>query len=388
MELKELQQHIRTLATLEETSSQVISCYLNLEAGESGYRNALDERAGMLRKTFSGEERKDFEEALGRIEDLLSAGLRPGTKGVAIFSRAGAQPFFLPLQFRVPLPNWIVAGSAPNIYHLVELKDTYHRFVVLISTEESARIIEVNLGEVTEEIWKERPELRKRVGREWSKEHYQNHRRSRTDQFIKEKIQLLEQLMAAGGYTHLLLAGNPRITARVRDALPKHLTAKLVDTIVASGSDRLSDVVAATLSAFVEQEELESQGVVERLMQEIHRHALGVAGLDATIQTLRQGNLDVLVLASAFDPEMGWLCAACGAMGVNRGRLDVCPECGQHELQEIDLREEMVRLAERQGCGVEIVNHSDSLMRFDGVGALLRYYAPEQFYQRGRQSHD
>ena len=109
MELKELQQHVRTLATLEETSSQVISCYLNLEAGASGYRNALDERAGLLRKTFTGEARKDFEAALGRIEDFLNAELRPGTKGVAVFSRAGAQPFFLPLQFRVPLPNWIVA---------------------------------------------------------------------------------------------------------------------------------------------------------------------------------------------------------------------------------------------------------------------------------------
>ena len=168
MELKELQQHIRTLATLEETSSQVISCYLNLEDGTAGYRNALDERAGILRKTFAGEERKDFEKALGRIEDFISTGLRPGTKGVAIFSSGGAQPFFLPLQFRVPLPNWIVAGSTPNIYHLVELKDTYHRFVLLISTEESARILEVNLGEVTEELWRERPELRKRVGREWS----------------------------------------------------------------------------------------------------------------------------------------------------------------------------------------------------------------------------
>ena len=256
----------------------------------------------------------------------------------------------------------------------------------MISTEESARILEVNLGEVTEELWRERPELRQRVGREWSKEHYQNHRRNRTDQFIKEKIQLLEQLMAAGGHTHLLLAGNPRITARVRDALPKHLKAKLVDTIAASGSDRLSDVAAATLSAFVEQEELESQGMADRLMQEIHRHGLGVAGLDATIHTLRQGNVDVLVLVKAFDPEMGWSCAACGAMGVNRGRFDVCPECGQRELQEIDLREEMVRLAEGLGCGVEFVNHSDSLMQFDGVGALLRYHAPEQFYRREAKS--
>ena len=60
----------------------------------------------------------------------------------------------------------MVVGSTPNIFHLVELKDTYDRYVVMISIEESARILEIHLGKVTEELWRERPELRQRLGRE------------------------------------------------------------------------------------------------------------------------------------------------------------------------------------------------------------------------------
>jgi hypothetical protein len=41
-----------------------------------------------------------------------------------------------------------------------------------------------------------------------------------------------------------------------------------------------------------------------------------------------------------------------------------------------DVREEMVRLAGRLECGVEVVEHSDVLMNLGGVGCLLRFLAP------------
>ena len=55
MELNDLQRRIRTLASLQETSAPVISCYLNLEQGEAGYRNALDERVRALRGSLQEE---------------------------------------------------------------------------------------------------------------------------------------------------------------------------------------------------------------------------------------------------------------------------------------------------------------------------------------------
>ena len=379
MELKELQQHVRTLATLNETAAPVISCYLNLENGTASYREPFEARVRLLRKSLAGAEWRDFEEAAGRIRDYLARELRPESKGAVIFARGGAEAFFLPLQFRVPLPNWVVVGSTPNIFHLVELKDTYDRFVVMISTEESARILVVNLGEVTEELWRERPELRQRVGREWTKEHYQNHRRDRTEQFIKEKVNILEQLMSAGGHTHLILAGSPRITARVRQALPKHLAARLVDTVAASGSDQISDVIAATINSFVDQEEIESQAVVERLLREITTSGLAVVGTRETLNALQRSQVDVLVMAKNYGPEPGWSCPKCGAVGLVPQILIVCWACGEAGLREIDLKAELARMAEQGGCQVEVVNYSDALMQLGGVGAFLRYLSPEQY---------
>ena len=379
MDLKELQKHIRTLATLPEAAAPVISCYLNLEPSERGYRHALDERVRLLRKSLAGETRRHFEEALGQIEAHLRAGVRAGTTGLAIFARGGQNPFFLPLQFRVPLPNWFAVNSTPNIYHLVELKDTYHRYVVLISTEESARILEVNLGAVTEDVWKQSPDLRERVGREWTKEHYQNHRRERTNRFINELIRILHQLMSGGGYGHLILAGNPRVTSQIRKALPSHLAAKVVDIVPASEYDRTKDVVAATLVSFIEQEERESLAVVDKLQQERNTHGLAVAGTRASFEALRQGQVDVLVLAKAYEADSGWTCGACGATEVERPAPNTCLQCGQRRIRELNLKEEMVRMAEQMDSGVEVENHSDVLMRLGGVGCLLRFLRPEQY---------
>ena len=382
MEVKELQQHIRTLATLEETSAPVISCYLNLEKGPLAAHNALEARARQVKKSLAEHEWQDFHEAFDRIAAFLKSELWSEAQGVAIFARGGAAPFWLALQFRVPLPNWLAADTVPNIYHLVELKDTYHRYVVMLSTEESARIVEVNLGSITEEIWRARPELRQRVGREWSREHYQNHRRNRTEQFVKEKIAVLEQLMAAGGHTHLVLAGNPRLTAQVRKELPKHLADKLVDTIVASGHDKISDVVAATLSSFIEQEELESQAIAERLRREIATGGLAVIGTAETFAALQRAQVDVLVMARDYAPPTGWRCLTCDGVGFAAPEIGKCTECQSNLIKPLNVREEMIRLAEKRACHVEIVNHSPALLEFGGVGALLRYFSPEQYYWR------
>ena len=41
----------------------------------------------------------------------------------------------------------------------------------------------------------------------------------------------------------------------------------------------------------------------------------------------------------------------------------------------------MVKQAEQQGCTVEVVNQSESLTRFGGVGCLLRYRLPDEYAQ-------
>lgn len=381
MELKTLQKHIRTLAAIEETSDPFVSCYLTLTPEPMSWRNIYDKRLYLLRRSLRGDAWWAFEEAVGKIEAFLTKELADESRGVAIFARGGESPFFLALQFQVPLPTWVNVNSTPNIYHLVELKDTYHRFVVMLATTDRVRILEVNLGTVTEDIWRERPAIRKRIGREWTKEHYQNHQREQTDRFLKEKISILDNLMRAGGHTHLILAGQPWETERISRALPKRLAAKLIDTIPASGHEPISDVVSTTLERFIKTEELESQEIAEVLRQEILSDGLAVVGTQATLDALRQYQVDVLVIAQSYTHQFGWCCNACATLMVSKNAPHYCANCNGYFFHSVDLREELVRLAEQQNAKVEVVIHNEALIQLGGIGALLRYRLPSDFQE-------
>jgi peptide subunit release factor 1 (eRF1) len=341
MDRRNLKQHLRTLAQLDETGDPVISAYLNLEAGETSAARALQEHARAARKTLLPHQRVPFDRALERIAAFVQSELFPEARGAALFAREGAAPFFLPLQFRVPQTDGLAADTAPHIYPLLELHDAHHRYVILISTETGARILEVNLGAVTEELWRIRPILRERVGREWNQEHYQNHRREQTHRLIKQKVKILEQLMAQGGHSHLVLAGNPFLCARVRAALPKHLHAKLIHTMVSANQDEIGKVVEATLSAFMEKQERSAHILVETLRREAHIGGLAVLGAEASLRAMAGGAADILVLARA--------------------------------LPDTRSREQLVRTAQRHDVQIHLVTHSDELMDMGGVGCLLRY---------------
>jgi len=372
--LDELRGHITLLASVEESETPFASCYLNLEGGEAAYRKALDERVRTLRRVLKGDDLMDFEENLVRIEAYLADGILPDAKGVAVFARGTfGGTFMLPMQFAAPLPNRIAVSPSPNIYHLVELKDNCHRYVVMHATQERVRILEVNLGAVTMQVWQDQPQLRERVEREWARTRYQLNRGHRGGRFLEEQIAVLQRLMHAGGHTHLILAGDPQITGRIRHALPKELAARLVDTVPARGDAREADVVAATLSSFIEYEEQESEAVGERLIQGLHSHDLALTGALACLQALQRDHVDTLVIARDYRPEPGWHCTACGTMGTEAPEALGWPRCGEKSVRPLDVKETLVRLAGQAGCPVEVVEFADELMALGGVGCLLRF---------------
>lgn len=371
--LDELKQQITILSSVEETDAFFISVYLNLEDESTDWRETLKERARLLRLILKDDELIDLNDALNKVEAWMDTELLPEAKSVAIFVRGifgGA--FMLPMQFGAPLPNWIAVYPTPNIYHLVELKDNYHRYIVLFALPDRASIMEVNLGAVTTQAWINNPNLRMRVSQEWGKQHYQVHQTRRGNRFLLEKIQVLKLLMQAGGHTHLILTGDPEITESIRLALPKYLADKLVDVIPASKRDKQTDIVMATLSSFIEHEEQESRSVTEDLIEGLRSQNLAVAGSENTLSVLRWGEVDTLVMASDFQPDPGWTCTACRAIGIELPKSPVCPQCGALAARPLDIREAMLRLAGQLECTVEVVEHSDALMALGGVGCLLR----------------
>ncbi len=377
MDRADLDAHVRALATLPETDAQMVSCYFGIARGRLSRPGAFEERVRNLRSALSGRERQNLQNAIESIRSFISSRLLPDASGAAIFSRAGSQRFFLPLQFRVPLQDWMVVDTVPNIYHLVELKDTYDRYVVVVCSKEDIRILEVNLGAVTKDLWQRRPELRERLGREWTKLHYQKHRRHHELRFFREQAKLLEKLVVAGRYGHLILAGHPAATALMREALPRGVVAKLVDRVHASTKTSLSDVVEASIRTFVAEEERESQGVAEKLVEQLCSGGLATAGTGASLRALSHGRADVLVVTADYSPAPVRTCRACHLLQEEVQGPSACPKCASEEWREFDPKEEMVRLAEQTGCEVEVVNQSEALARLGGAGCLLRFRLPE-----------
>lgn len=340
MELKELQEHIRTLVTLEETEAPVISVYMNLQKNAAELREFTKRRVGLLKESLPQEQLPYFQRAMESIGVYVAEEIDKTTQGVAIFARGGTSPFFLPLQFKVPLPNMIAVGPYPNVYHLVEMKDTYHRYVVVVMNDKGARILEVNLGEVTKQLWTAQRKLREHIGQTWTRERYQHRRGLQGETFMQEEIKVLDRVMSAGGHTHLILAGES--AWRLRNALPHHLSAKFVDVVDMSRRANVQDIVTRTIAAFVEKEEQESLEMVDRLVREIKTDGLAIVGAEATLEALQFGVADVLVMAQSFDPEF-------------------------------HVKGKMVKLAEQHRCKIETVAQSEVLDRLGGVGCLLRY---------------
>lgn len=341
-----LKKHLIGLASLPETESPLISAYFDGATTLAARRAHLKSWASVARHSFRGRLQQEFDDALEEVERHLEAA-KPG-RSLAVFSRWGDYPLILPLSFQAPLETQFHVGGLPVIYPLVEMRDRFHRFVLVAMDSESARIFEINLGEVSEALLTEKPELRERLGREWTREHYQNHRRDREARFVKEKVAVIERLMAKRGHNALILAGEARYINRLRASLPKHLLNRVAGEIRSGFCETdLPVVVVEAINVFLDQEARESHDAVRRLEAAVRSGGLAVVGVTETLRALEDHCADELVLSA--------------------------------DIPASD-REKLVRLAAQQDLPVETVRGSETLERNGGAGCLLRYLPvhPEQ----------
>ncbi len=341
MNYAKLRKHLIALASLPKGSSPVISAYFDLRSSRQKLRSDFMSWVELSRQTFRNPQtRQDFDDAAEEIESWLQ---QAQGSGGAVFCRWGEQPLFLPMTFEVPLETRMHVDDFAVIYPLVELKDRFNRFVVVLTTKESARIVEMNLGAQSIELLAERPALRERIGREWTREHYVNHKREREKRFVKEKIAVIESLMAKRGHNALILAGDARHVARISEALPFHLKSKVIDELKTGvNDDRLAEVLSQAVGSFLKAEAEEARDVVAWLVQAVRAGGLATVGVESARHALNEGRAERLIVSSTLP---------------------------------IEDQEELVRLASRHNIPIETVQDCELLDRNGGAGCLLRYRA-------------
>jgi hypothetical protein len=384
MKLEVLRQHIRTLASLPETSDPVVSCYVDLTEAGTGWRERLRDRLDGIvgGRTWAGAG-SDMAGPISRLWNYMSSPEVKNARGTAVFVREGDQPFWLTLKFSVPVATWVSVDTLPNIYHLVEMQDRYQRYIVLLSTPDAATIYEIVLGEISRQLWLQRPTLRKRVGREWTRVHYQNHQRERGLRFVREKVEILDRLLSADGPAKVILAGDSRLCAELRSALPPRL-ATAVTSIVPLGRHADTDqVIANTLEAFISTELQSSAVMIERLFNAFYKDDLAVMGVAESLQSLQRCQADALIIKQNSNLGRSRSCGVCGWAVTGPPLPETCMECGGSLSPSRDARAELVRLAELNGCRIETVGESKLLDALGGVGCLLRYSLARRHHLTG-----
>jgi ribosomal protein L30E len=352
--MPQLHRHISALATLPETDAPVLSSYFDLRTPVESLRAAFETWSTAARNALPKAARLRFDDAKSEVRALLKQVWPEDIQGLAVFVRSGDHPLLMALPFQAALETHFDVSARPAIFPLIQLKDRFHRFVLVICTEDSGRIMELTLGAVTQEILTTRPDTGNRLGRQLSREHFHHRREEDGRRLVRDQVLIISNLMARRGLNHLILAGHPRHVSPLRDQLPKHLQSRIVGSVFhAPNGHDCSPLLDQAIDAFIEAEQEESRTTVERLHEQVRRHGLAAVGIHACREVIEAGAASQLVISE--------------------------------ELPHAD-REELVRLATLQDLPIEVCEGDELLQSHGGVGCLLRFRM--EYLQASHPDHD
>ncbi|MDO8679594.1 MAG: VLRF1 family aeRF1-type release factor [Acidobacteriota bacterium] len=375
--MQSLSQRLEVLAAAEPSPFPVVSLYLDLSAANNGREN----HDTFIRKAFADRakglpnaspERQSFEQDHERIRAYLGNEVNRSSKGVAIFASAGAG-LFEAIQVDAPIDqHWLFIGSVPHLYPLARLIDTYPRYAAVILDTNKAQIFVFGLGstERTEQVTSKKTRRTSKGG--WSQARYQRRADNVHEKHIKEVIETLDKLVREEQLQHIVIAGDEVALSILRNELPKQLTEKLVDITKWDRTAGEQEILQASLDALRDKDAETDIEKVEEMLNAWRSGGLGVAGTEATMRALQNGQVDELVIAASpetLKPMQNLPDDSAPGEVV----ADTSAPQGPADESRLKLSDELVTRAQQTAARVRFIEDANLLADVGGVGALLRY---------------
>ena len=371
--LSELQQLIALLASAQPSGRLVVSCYLNTSQGNAQLEAFVRERAAPQIARLPAQQRNRVEHCINLITARLAADLPPRTRGLAMFVADDKRaPVLIDMPFAVPLRNSLTIAPSPDLLPLIQLKELYGRFMIVLARPEGLQVSEVNLGDVELKLWAANPDQRM-AGTDRPTPGRQV---TTSSAAMRKQVRLIERSVNQGGACPLFLAGDVDTMQAIRDLLAPSSIARLVGALPIAADHSLSRTAAVCLRALMAFETRRAHGLATRILRDIGHHGLAVSGAEASLDAMRQGIVDTLLVSSDYRPDPAWVAADVD---------DHMPASGRHtarygdEREALNLRLELIRLAGRDRIPVEFADDA-TLDGLGGVACVLRDY-PEAVTQ-------
>lgn len=362
---------IRSLSNLDPGGAAVVSLYLDVDGSHrvrpEDYRRQLEK---LVRHAIEGGVRaSDVAGDLDRIQTWVRGDLdRSGVRGLAIFSCSAVEAFEV-IELPVPVRDQLVVDQRPHLAQLELLCEEHGRFAVLLADRQRARVLVVEMGEITrsEERFDALPR-HEDDGGDWDRDQVHHRQEAAAHSHLRQAANLAFSVFQADGFEHLVL-GSPE--EMVGD-LERELHSWLRDRVVAHRPIPLTardDEVRRMVQEVEAKLRRSRQSALVSELREGLAIGQGVAGLAPVLAAVVERRVATLVVSAGFDTP-GWRCPGCDHLATVGRRCPVCPS----EMDQVDnVVEEAIELTLARGGRVVACPDNADLDVLGRVGALLRY---------------
>jgi peptide subunit release factor 1 (eRF1) len=276
----------------------------------------------------------------------------------------------------LPVASMARWNCEPYLLPLLEAVGEHSRLGVALVDRGRARLFTIFLGEIEEERDAFNPEPVKHVASTGTDQARTMNLQRRAEEHAhlhwKHVASMLDAMARARRFDRLMLGGSLDAANRLRDILPKRLAESIVGIVPIPVEAGKNDVLAAATELERRVREERDRDEVAALETASAKQARAAAGLDDTLEALREGRVLTLLYAEGVAIR-GRRCGNCGSLFEEEAEL--CRYCERETLPVEDLLEEMTRRVARSGGTIEPVGEAaaERLREMGGIGAFLRF---------------
>lgn len=363
--------------------SPVLSVYLDIDQGVSsnwnrGFEISLKNVLRSVEEKLGGDRgrREAFEADAERVWDFVFS-YTPAGKGLVVMCDT-SEGYFWHRNLQVRMPNAARWAPKPYVRPLVEARDEYERYGVILTDRRQARLFVVFLGEVEEERealsrFKVRPYKTSGKDRIWSQMVFQRKADVHAKWHLKRVAEMMARLEEDQEFDRLVIGGPLDAVNGLEPLLTERLRSRLIGFASLAVEASEKEIVAETMRLEQEYERRSENELVELLLTAAAKERRAVTGLSATVHAAVEGRVMSLVYEEGREAR-GAECEVCGLLFEEQP--EECPNCGGKVQALDDLMERLVERAVKTGDSVELVRGeaAETLEREGGgIGAFLRF---------------
>ncbi len=353
-----------------QAGSPVLSLYLNTEPENGNADSHRLRLRSLLREVNIPEDEAVIMRYFDHEHDWTG-------RSVVVFSCA-AEGYFRAYPLAVPVRSRVRINDRPHVKPLADLLDSYGGYGVVLVDKQGARVFFFHLGELREQegVLGESVRHTKRgggssaPGRRGGVAGQTDYVDEITERNMKEVVGFATHFFSDNNLRRLLIGGTDQNAALFKSLLPKAWQSLVVGHFPMSMAASHTEVLEKAMLIGKEAEMRREARLVDSVVTETAKGRMGVLGLDDTLEMVRAGRVQSLVIREGYRAP-GYVCEGCGNLVTQV--LETCPFCGASFKEIPDAVETAVRQVMQQGADVEVLHPEQEFGEGHNIGALLRY---------------